>query len=152
MTGVTVHELIGALDAGPILAQERIPVVEGTSEAELETLAAQVGGSLTARVINQLMAGNTQPRAQDEKHATYDRFPEQDDYIVSVREDVETAYRFIRGVRERSDPKVIDTGTDLIPVSDAIRYAPEAEDTSDASGVRWVRFANGYLLVRMPVS
>jgi phosphoribosylglycinamide formyltransferase-1 len=38
-TGVTIHEVTGDLDAGPILAQARVPVIPGD---EAETLAARV--------------------------------------------------------------------------------------------------------------
>jgi phosphoribosylglycinamide formyltransferase-1 len=38
-TGVTIHEVTPQLDAGPILAQERLPILPGDSA---ETLAARV--------------------------------------------------------------------------------------------------------------
>jgi len=38
-TGVTIHEVTADLDAGPILAQSRVPVLEGD---DAETLAARV--------------------------------------------------------------------------------------------------------------
>ncbi len=38
-TGVTVHEVTPALDAGPILAQARVPVLPGD---DAETLAERV--------------------------------------------------------------------------------------------------------------
>ena len=38
-TGVTIHEVTGQVDAGPILVQERVPVLPGD---DAETLAARV--------------------------------------------------------------------------------------------------------------
>jgi methionyl-tRNA formyltransferase len=151
-TGVTVHQLTDQLDAGPIFAQERIDVAAGVTEAELESRAARVGGALAARVIRELMTTSAHPRAQDDKQATYETFPGPDDFVIDLGEGAEIAFRFIRGIRERSEPITIDTGPELGPVSDAICYAAEPDAAVATRGRRWIRFADGYLLAEVPTS
>lgn len=70
-TGVTVIRLTEALDAGPILAQEAVPIeptdTAGTLEARLSELAAH----LLLRTLEGITSGTIEPRPQDEEQATY---------------------------------------------------------------------------------
>lgn len=62
-TGVTVQQMVAALDAGPILSQQEVELSEQTTAPELhDTLAATGAALLTSTLTKPL-----QPKAQDEK-------------------------------------------------------------------------------------
>lgn len=53
-TGVTVHEVTPELDAGPALAQTRVPIVPGESAEELADRVLEVEHRLVVDVLNRL--------------------------------------------------------------------------------------------------
>ncbi|MGD9497873.1 MAG: methionyl-tRNA formyltransferase [Armatimonadota bacterium] len=74
-TAVTVHVMNEALDDGPIIAQEPVPIRAGESQANLMRRCKAVGGRLLAQVLDRFEAGEvrTQPNAREQ--ATYHSFP-----------------------------------------------------------------------------
>jgi methionyl-tRNA formyltransferase len=69
-TGVTLMEATAELDAGPILAQERVPVGRET-RGELETHLAGVGAQLLERELPRYLAGDLTGRPQDPALVTW---------------------------------------------------------------------------------
>jgi phosphoribosylglycinamide formyltransferase-1 len=55
-TGVTIHEVTPELDAGPILAQARVPVLAGDDAETLATRVLAVEHRLLVATLNQLAA------------------------------------------------------------------------------------------------
>jgi folate-dependent phosphoribosylglycinamide formyltransferase PurN len=55
-TGVTIHEVIGDLDAGPHLAQLRLPVLAGETAEELAARVLQHEHRLLVEVLGRLAA------------------------------------------------------------------------------------------------
>jgi phosphoribosylglycinamide formyltransferase-1 len=58
-TGVTIHEVTPELDAGPILAQARVPVLAGDDAETLATRVLAVEHRLLVATLNQLAADRT---------------------------------------------------------------------------------------------
>ena len=54
VTGVTVHEVVADVDAGPILAQEAVPVYDDDTEATLHERIKEVERRLYPEVIERL--------------------------------------------------------------------------------------------------
>jgi methionyl-tRNA formyltransferase len=104
-TGVTVHVLEDAADAGAILAQRELPVPEGIDGAELELRLAQEGGELLARVIDDFAAHRLTPRSQDEQRASYQPAPSAEDWRVPAGWTVQQAANFRRGVAHLNGPQ-----------------------------------------------
>jgi methionyl-tRNA formyltransferase len=144
-----VHELVDALDAGPILGQRRFTIPDGTSETDLELTAARFGGDLLARVIVDLVAGCAERNRQDESNASYDPWPEPKNYVIDTHREARAAFNFIRGVRERGQQIIIASGDSQIAVFDAVRFARARDTLCDGTNEDWVRFDSGYLLVRL---
>jgi methionyl-tRNA formyltransferase len=70
-TGVTIMRMVKALDAGPTIAVERVPIgAEQTSE-ELERILAGVGARLLVATLDDIAAGRGHETAQDDAAATY---------------------------------------------------------------------------------
>ncbi len=64
-SGVTVIHMTPSLDAGPILAQERLAIDPDETAGELEDRLALLGAPLTLRVIDQLAHGTAEALPQD---------------------------------------------------------------------------------------
>ncbi|MFI5274267.1 MAG: methionyl-tRNA formyltransferase [Ktedonobacterales bacterium] len=129
-TGVSIHLMEAALDSGPVLAQERIAVPEGTGEARLERDCAIVGGELLAASVRALAAGTAERTAQDERRATHFGFPSAADYEITPDRPARWAYRFATGVIARGVPVIARIAGHQFRVRGALGY--EAEGTLDA--------------------
>ncbi len=70
-TGVTIMQLVEALDAGPILLAEETAIGPDETSVELSDRLAIAGASLLLRAINLLAAGAARERDQDDASATY---------------------------------------------------------------------------------
>jgi len=70
-TGVTLMEGTTELDAGPILAQERVHIGPRESAGELTERLARVGGSLLLRELPRYVAGELRGAPQDPALATH---------------------------------------------------------------------------------
>lgn len=107
-TGATVHLMTAAFDAGPILAQEPLPVPDGISEGSLERECALVAGRLAVSALQDLARGTATPRLQDEAVATYDPLPTMADYQIYSSRSARWAFNFAAGLRDRPEPVWLD--------------------------------------------
>jgi methionyl-tRNA formyltransferase len=72
-TGVTVMQLVAKMDAGPIIAQERVPLAPDARTGPLTIELFERGAALLAATLAPYCAGELVPQAQDESQATYTR-------------------------------------------------------------------------------
>jgi methionyl-tRNA formyltransferase len=70
-TGVTLMQGTAALDAGGIVAQERVPIEASETTGELEARLARLGARLLERDLARYLAGDLVPRPQDEGEVTW---------------------------------------------------------------------------------
>ena len=70
-TGVTVMEVVRALDAGPVVAQLREPISPFDTTGTLEERLARAGGRLLGETLDDWYAGRLQPTPQDDSIVTY---------------------------------------------------------------------------------
>lgn len=70
-SGVTFHLVTDKLDAGEILAQQRVDIYKGDTGKELRTRTTFQARLLCAEIIEKLESGPIEPVEQDEKEATY---------------------------------------------------------------------------------
>lgn len=96
-TGVTVHRLIEALDAGPILARQSLATA-GRDAWQLARALDRPGLSLLRQVVRQLAAGPVAETAQDEAQATWAPAPEGAELGVDWRWTTERVLRRIRAL------------------------------------------------------
>lgn len=74
-SAVTIHRMVKALDAGPILAQQPFPLKDLTSLDAAYHRAIEIGPALLADVVRQLAAGIAVERPNPPEQATYFGFP-----------------------------------------------------------------------------
>ena len=70
-TGITIIEMVAAMDAGPILAQESIPIPLELTFGELEPQLCQLGAKLILDVIKKYSEGDVIKKEQDHGLATF---------------------------------------------------------------------------------
>ena len=70
-TGITIIQLEPALDSGPILAMERIPITPDSTATSLHDALADLAGAMVGPTIADLASGRARPRPQPEEGVTY---------------------------------------------------------------------------------
>jgi methionyl-tRNA formyltransferase len=149
-TGVTIHEMTEKMDCGPILAQETLPIPDGSRYDQLEARCAELGGKLLARTVRELSEGRVTRVPQDESRSSYQSFPTAEDFVLNVASwGARHLYNFIRGVRNWEFPLVLHTAAGQILVHDAISFGHEEVPPTfeQDRGVRLVRCRAGWVCV-----
>jgi methionyl-tRNA formyltransferase len=70
-TGVTIMQMVPALDAGPIVHQVRTPIVEDETAGELALRLSELGAAALIEALALIELGLAKPRPQDDAAATY---------------------------------------------------------------------------------
>jgi methionyl-tRNA formyltransferase len=70
VTGVTIMKMDPGLDTGPILAQQEEPIRADDTRAALTERLSFVGAQLLVETLPEYLAGNLEPRPQDDEKAT----------------------------------------------------------------------------------
>jgi len=94
-TGVSIIRLEEALDAGPILLQERLAIAPEDDYLSLEPRLAALGARLLVRALDEQPA----PQEQDDAQATFCRRIERDDARIDWSQPAETTWHQVRAYR-----------------------------------------------------
>ena len=70
-TGVSIMQMVPALDAGPVLLQARTPVLADETAGELTLRLSELGAGALIEALALLELGLAKPEPQDERLATY---------------------------------------------------------------------------------
>jgi methionyl-tRNA formyltransferase len=93
--GITIMQLVAAMDAGPILLQEGFPVQPEDDYLSLEPRLAELG----ARLLVRAFAEQPQARAQDDTQATYCTKIEREQGRIEWSQPAEAIWRQVRAYR-----------------------------------------------------
>jgi methionyl-tRNA formyltransferase len=69
--GITIIQLEPALDSGPILAMERIPIGPASTAASLHDELAQLAATMVGPIVDELAGGRARPQPQPAEGVTY---------------------------------------------------------------------------------
>jgi len=94
-TGVSIIKLVEALDAGPLLLQELVPIAPEDDYVTLEPRLAAVGSRLLLRALRD----QPPPVQQDGAQATYCNRIERDDAHIDWAQSAETIWNMVRAYR-----------------------------------------------------
>ncbi len=100
-TGVTIMRMVPALDAGPIILQARMPVLEDETYGELELRLSELGALALIEALTLLELGQASERPQDDAAATYAPKIEREHTRIDWREGCGVVARHVRAF----DPK-----------------------------------------------
>lgn len=70
-TGVTIMQMVPALDAGPVIHRVRTPIVEDETAGELALRLSELGAAALIEALALIELGLARPEPQDEAEATY---------------------------------------------------------------------------------
>ena len=70
-TGVTIMQMVPALDAGPMVLKARTPILEDETAGELALRLSELGAMALIEALALIELGLAQPEAQDDAAATY---------------------------------------------------------------------------------
>ncbi|MDB4881058.1 MAG: Methionyl-tRNA formyltransferase [Gemmatimonadetes bacterium] len=70
-TGVSIMQMVPALDAGPVLLTARTPVAEDETAGELALRLSELGAGALIEALAMMELGVARPEPQDESRATY---------------------------------------------------------------------------------
>ncbi|MGF1615075.1 MAG: methionyl-tRNA formyltransferase [Gammaproteobacteria bacterium] len=146
--GVTLHLMTEELDAGDIVAQERLAFPPGMTAALASRQLAELGGRLVVTTLRALNGGILHGRAQDERLASYFSWPQERDFCLSTHWSAERAFRFVRGTAQwgRPYPLLCANRTfDIVEVSGFSREEVLSVPWLWRGDELWVTFSPGVL-------
>jgi methionyl-tRNA formyltransferase len=101
VTGMTVQVMSAELDRGPILLQEKCPILPHDTGDTLVTRLCTIGGPLLGDAVPRFLAGRLEPQTQDEELATYEGYPSDEDARIPWTWDADRIRNLIRGLSPR---------------------------------------------------
>ncbi len=94
-TGVTIMKMDGGLDTGPILTQERTPILDTDNSQTLHDRLAEIGAKLLIRTIPDFVSGKLLPQPQPDG-ATYARKITKEDGLLDWHQPVQAVWNKVR--------------------------------------------------------
>ncbi|MCC7008913.1 MAG: methionyl-tRNA formyltransferase [Acidobacteria bacterium] len=128
-TGVTIMRVAAALDAGPMLAQERVTIGQDETSAALEGRLADAGARLLVQTLDRLAEGPVAETPQPEDGITYASRLERQESRIDWGQPARQVHDRIRGLQPWPMATVMLHGRRLRIVGSSIGH----EDPSDAS-------------------
>jgi len=95
-TGITIMQMDEGLDTGPMLLQERLPIGEATTAADLHDALAKLGAEMIVRALDGLARGALEAQPQPEAGVTYAAKLERDEGRLDWRLPAEALARRVR--------------------------------------------------------
>ncbi len=95
-TGVSIMQLVKAMDAGPVFAQSAVTLSGQETKQELADMLLEIGTSMLLEVLPGILDGSLAALPQDESKATYDRLITKDDGTIDWHKPAVVIEREIR--------------------------------------------------------
>ncbi len=96
-TGISIMKIVAKLDAGPVYAEEKVPILQRTS-GEMQMVLAHAAVPLLLRTLQEIEHAKLHPVEQDESLATYAPKLEKADGIIDWTNSAAMVDAHIRGV------------------------------------------------------
>ena len=104
-TGISIMEMVEALDAGPVYATAEILLGEQTADELLSNLAP-LGADLLLKVLEQMLNGQAQKTPQDDSLATYAAKLSKNDGVINFKASAAKVHAQIRAVTSKPGAQV----------------------------------------------
>lgn len=97
-TGITIMYMVEKLDAGDILTQAKVEILEEDHVGSLHNKLSVIGAELLSHTIPDLISGKLTPIKQDEEEVTFAPNISRDKELISWGDGGEAIYNQIRGL------------------------------------------------------
>ncbi len=81
-TGVSIQQMEFKMDAGPILAEEKVAILPTETTEELRSRLIKIGGELLTKILPDILEEKIKPQVQDESEATFCKKIKKEDGLV----------------------------------------------------------------------
>jgi methionyl-tRNA formyltransferase len=98
-TGVSIMRLVEALDAGPVLLQQSVPIADEDDYLTLEDRLSRLGAEMLLAALDRVAQGTAELRPQDDALATYSQRIERDEAQIDWQQPAEAIWRQVRAYR-----------------------------------------------------
>lgn len=95
-TGVTIMKMDAGLDTGPIVAQERTPILSQDNSQTLHDRLASMGADLLVRTIPAFLSGEVQPQPQPAEGSSYARKISKEDGLLDWKQPAAVLWNKVR--------------------------------------------------------
>lgn len=95
-TGVSIMKLAKAMDAGPVYAQSEIVLLGNETKQQLADELLEIGGSMVAELLPEIINGEVVAIDQDEERATYDQLIAKQDGTTDWNKSAQQLEREVR--------------------------------------------------------
>jgi methionyl-tRNA formyltransferase len=95
-TGVTIQKMKFKMDAGPIIAQEKIEILPDEKASELRTRLIKIGGELLVKTLPDITDGKINEVEQNESETTFCKKIAKEDGLVNLADNAEKNYNKFR--------------------------------------------------------
>lgn len=99
-TAVTIMKVAREVDAGDIILQKPVKILEGEYYSSLEERLAKIGGELIAETVNLLKKDEIKFKKQDDKFATYVKKFEKEDGLLNFNSENDKLYNQVRALSD----------------------------------------------------
>ncbi|KKU81638.1 MAG: Methionyl-tRNA formyltransferase [Parcubacteria group bacterium GW2011_GWA2_47_8] len=142
-TGVSIMQLVAAMDAGPIIAQERVAISTDDLYATLEEKTAMIGSMLLLRALPRWLKGRERPVPQDESRVTYTRRFKKTDGLIDWSRPCQEIHNQIRAFATWPIAYTLWNGKRLqILETECIPSKSRKKSTKNANAVKFVFYNN----------
>lgn len=134
--GVSLHRMTEAIDAGPIIAQRRVSMPDGINNLQASELITEAYVELLPDFLRALSTGLLVEALQDEALASYQGYPDVEDFTVSTEWSARRIYNFMRATRHWGAvyPCEVDGETLLMSTADGFEGLDSTQSTRIIDG------------------
>lgn len=95
-TAVSIMQLVQAMDAGPVYAQQTVGVQPGITKQAFADQISEIGAAMIIDALPTILDGQLQPVPQNEAEATYDQLISKQDSVLDWQQPAAALERQIR--------------------------------------------------------
>ncbi len=95
-TGITIQKMIYKMDAGPIIAEEKVSIFPDEKAGDLRKRLIKIGGELLVKILPELVIGKIKEVAQNENEAIHCKKIKKEDGLIDLNDDAVKNYNKFR--------------------------------------------------------
>jgi methionyl-tRNA formyltransferase len=113
-TGVSIMQLVKAMDAGPVFGQSEVPLTGNETKQSLADGLLEIGGAMLHELLPGILEGSIVGMPQDDSRATYDNLINKDDGEIDWSQSALSIEREIRAFVEWPKSRTKIAGKEIV--------------------------------------